>query len=612
MECAGCRARRCAGLICRLLRRAFSSDWRCAPCAPGKGVCRVFNQIPAIDEVMLWTWDRYQPYVDALLARDLTAENAVEWLSDWSRLFSGISETYARLNLANTQDTADEGAETRLNAFLDAVLPPAMMADQQLKEKLLASGLEPQGYEIPLRRIRVDAEIFREANVPLFTEENKLGQEYDRILGSQTVQWEGEEKTLSQMLPLRLSPQRPVREHAWRAVIERGLQDREALNALWVRFLRLRLQMAENAGLDYRSFAWQQKHRFDYTPEDCLQFHRAIEEAVVPAAARIYDRRRRLLGLDSLRPWDSDHQVHVDPRGRPALQPYVQPDALAQTASTIFHRVDAQIGDYFDIMMEERLLDLHNRRNKAPGGYCTSFDVSERPFIFQNSVGIHDDVQTLLHEGGHAFHAFEVFRALPSYRRIDPPLEFCEVASMSMELLAAPYLAKDQGGYYSAADAARARIQHLEGMITFWPYMAVVDAFQHWVYTHTDDAQDPSACDAAWAREWDRFMVGIDFSGLEEARVTGWHRKLHIFQIPFYYVEYGIAQLGAAQVYGNARRDQAGAVARYREALALGGTLGLPGLFAAAGVKFALDSGTLAAAVALIEDEIGVLEPQAQ
>jgi oligoendopeptidase F len=181
-----------------------------------------------------------------------------------------------------------------------------------------------------------------------------------------------------------------------------------------------------------------------------------------------------------------------------------------------------------------------------------------------------------------------------------------------MELLAAPYLAKDQGGYYSAADAARARIQHLEGMITFWPYMAVVDAFQHWVYTHTDDAQDPSACDAAWAREWDRFMVGIDFSGLEEARVTGWHRKLHIFQIPFYYVEYGIAQLGAAQVYGNARRDQAGAVARYREALALGGTLGLPGLFAAAGVKFALDSGTLAAAVALIEDEIGVLEPQAQ
>ena len=273
----------------------------------------------------------------------------------------------------------------------------------------------------------------------------------------------------------------------------------------------------------------------------------------------------------------------------------------------MFHRVDSRFGEYYDTMARESLLDLDNRKNKAPGGYCTSFPMSRRPFIFANAVGLPDDLQTMLHESGHAFHNFERY-ALPYTQQRQVGLEFAEVASMSMELLAAPYLAAKDGGVYSEADAARAHIEHLEKNILFWPYMAVVDAFQHWVYENPADAADPSKCDAQWAAQWNRFMSGVDWSGLEEEMKTGWQRKLHIHQVPFYYVEYGLAQLGAVQIWANALSDQAGAVASYRRALALGGTVLLPQLFAAAGAKFAFDAATLRKYVDLMERTIEKLE----
>ena len=281
-------------------------------------------------------------------------------------------------------------------------------------------------------------------------------------------------------------------------------------------------------------------------------------------------------------------------------------EELNERTQAVFDQVDQTLGGYFKIMRGEDLLDLDNRKGKAPGGYCTYYPVIKRPFIFMNSVGLHDDVQTMLHEGGHAFHAFEASN-LPYFHQEDVPIEFCEVASMGMELLAAPYLTKDKGGFYDPKDAARARIEHLEGIIAFWPYMAVVDAFQHWVYENVDDAHDAAKCDAKWAALWDRFMKGIDYTDLEEIKATGWHRKLHIYQVPFYYIEYGLAQLGAVQIFGNAREDQAKAVEAYRKALALGGTVTLPELFEAAGVRFAFDAETLGKAVALVEQTIDEL-----
>lgn len=565
----------------------------------------MFSDIPTTyDEFQHWGWDKIEPYFRELETQEITESNVIGWLDDWARISNIIEESFSRLNVAVTVDTTDEAMEQRYNAYMEEVLQPARVADQRLKEKLIASGLEPEGYSIRLRGLRTEAELFREENVPLFTQENKLGTEYDKIVGAQTVQWEGEERTISQIAPVYQDTDRAKREQAWRLVAERQLADREALNELWTRFLPLRREIAANADMpDFRAYRWRDFQRFDYSPDDCLRFHDAIEQVVVPAVSRILERRRQRLGVDSVRPWDID----VDPESRPALRPFSDVAQLNTTSSAIFHKVDPRLGDYFDIMEEERLLDLDNRKGKAPGGYCTYFAVARRPFIFMNAVGVHDDVQTLLHEGGHAFHAFEMSK-LPLYQRSQAPIEFCEVASMSMEHIAGRYLAQSEGGFYTEADAARARIEHLESDLMFWPYMAVVDAFQHWVYTHPDDAMNSANCDAKWGELWDRFKPGIDYTGLEDNKVTGWHRKLHIFQIPFYYVDYGIAQLGAVQVWRNSLQDQPKAISDYLTALGLGGTRSLPDLFSAAGAKLAMDAGTLREAVDLIEGTIAQLE----
>ncbi|MEW6718490.1 MAG: M3 family oligoendopeptidase, partial [Chloroflexota bacterium] len=397
---------------------------------------------------------------------------------------------------------------------------------------------------------------------------------------------------------------RSKRERAWRLAAERQLADRGAINDLWVRFLDLRQRIAANAGRsEYRAYRWQQLLRFDYTPADCRRFHRAIQYVVVPAATRVYERRKERLGVRSLRPWDLD----VDPLGRESLKPFKEVDELESKSSQIFRRVDPKLGEYFDIMRKEGLLDLANRKGKAPGGYCTSFPVVKRPFIFMNAVGLHEDVQTILHEGGHAFHVFET-RDLPYHQQRVVTMEFAEVASMAMELLSAPYLTADEGGFYTPEEAARARVEHLEDNLLFWPYMAVVDAFQHWVYENPEVARKPDNCDREWTRLWKQYIPDVDWSGLEDVMVTGWHRKLHIHQNPFYYIEYGLAQLGAVQIWAKAIRDQAGAVADYRKALALGGMVPLPQLYATAGAKLVFDSQPLKEAVELVTGTIGKLE----
>ena len=323
----------------------------------------------------------------------------------------------------------------------------------------------------------------------------------------------------------------------------------------------------------------------------------------MPLASHLYEKRRQRLGVKTLRPWD----LEVDPFGRPPLRPFHEAPELESKTAIIFHNVDAKLGEYFDIMRRERLLDLENRKGKAPGAYCIDFQVAKRPFIFMNAVGIHEDVLTLLHEGGHAFHVFETAH-LPYHQQLEVPLEFAEVASTSMEYLGAPYLTADRGGFYSINEAARARVEHLERALLFWPYMAVVDAFQHWVYENHAAASDPSNCDAKWSELWQRFMPGVDWSGLEDEMATGWQRKLHILQAPFYYIEYGLSQLGAVLIWRNALKNQAQAVADYRKALSLGGTANIPTLFATAGAKFSFDEETLGEAVSLMASTIEELE----
>ncbi|MFQ5922758.1 MAG: M3 family oligoendopeptidase [Anaerolineales bacterium] len=559
-------------------------------------------------ELADWEWQDVETHYLDLESRTLDAGTVDDWLTAWSRLQEFVQEALIRLYVAKTLDTADESREASYNTYLEQIFTPSEEHEQRLRKMLLESGLEPDGFAVPLRNFRTQAQLFRLANLPLLEKEKKLGSEYDKIIGAQTVEWEGETITLPRLYRELEQPDRSTREKAWRLALGRYQADRSAINDLWVRLLELRNEIATNADLpNYRAYRWQQLLRLEYAPDDCMEFHEAIESVGVPAAARILKRRREALQLEALRPWD----LQADKFSREPLEPFSNVEELIRRTSNIFHAVDPSLGGYFDTMESERLLDLDNREGKAPGGYAEYFLAVRRPFIFMNAVGTSVDVETLLHEGGHAFHVFECAN-LPYIEQLTIPLEFAEVASMSMELLSAPYLTEADGGFYTEAEAARSRIKHLEDIVLFWPYMAVVDAFQHWAYLNPQASADPDACDTQWARLWDRFMPVVDWSGLEQEKMTGWHRKPHLYLYPFYYVDYGLAQLGAVQVWRSAMDDQAKAVKQYREALALGGTVPLVELYRRAGAKLAFDAGTLGEAVSQIESNLEELEDQNQ
>ncbi|HEX9046403.1 MAG TPA: M3 family oligoendopeptidase, partial [Verrucomicrobiae bacterium] len=389
-------------------------------------------------------------------------------------------------------------------------------------------------------------------------------------------------------------PDRALRQEAWEAIANRRLQDADKCEEIFGELIKLRGQIAKNAGFDnYRDYAFRQKCRFDYTPEDCLKFHAAVEHVIMPAVREIQADRRRQLGLDKLRPWD----LAVDPNNRPPLKPFAQVGEMVERTQKIFNHLDKGLAAGFQQMQDLKLLDLDNRKGKAPGGYQSTLSEARVPFIFMNAVGVQRDVETILHEAGHAFHA-QATRGEDLYAYRGAPIEFCEVASMAMELLGNEFLEE----FYATPEANRARKTHLEGIIGFFPWMAVVDGFQHWIYTHPGHSRAERK--AAYLQLMDRFGGDVDYSGYEEVRAHSWHRQLHIFIHPFYYVEYGIAQLGALQVWANSRRDKAKALADYKQALALGGSRPLPELFHAAGCSFTFDAQTIKPLIELAGSEL--------
>lgn len=548
------------------------------------------------------SWDTIKPHFDALLAYDLTVDNAPAWLAQWSRLGALVLDTYTLLQIAYDLDTADENKRAAAEKFITEIYPQVMIAQQALKQKLVASGYDAPEQAVMLRSFRNEIEIYRDENVPLIAQVNQLGLEYQQIMGAMTVIFDGQERTIQQLRPYQLKTDRAVREDAWRAGRERQMQDREKLHDLFDRMLALRHQIATNAGFaNYRDYMFRSMGRFDYTPDDCKAFHAAIEEVIVPAAQKRLERRRQQMGLPALRPWDT----MVDPLGREPLHPFDDVKTFIDKTARIFKRVDPTLSGYYDTMSAEKLLELDSRKGKAPGAYSTAFITRGQAFIFMNAVGMHDDVQTLLHEAGHSFHTFEMNR-LPLLWDRDIPMEIAEVASMAMELLAAPYL----DAFYSSDEVSRARLEHLEGTLAFLPYMATVDAFQHWMYENPGHSH--AERDAKWAELSGRFTPGVDWFGLEEERASYWQRQLHIYQVPFYYVEYGIAQVGAWQVWRNSLKDPARALNDYRAALALGYTRPLPELYRTAGATFSLgDKALLSQLVDLLESQFAQLEAEA-
>lgn len=555
----------------------------------------------AFDEA---TWDDISPYYEELAVRPLDDGNIDAWLDDWSRLESLIYEARARANFAYSCDTSDPKREETQLRFGTEITPKAQEQRARLVRRLVERGYTKPGLETVMQRFHNEVELFKPVNVPLLAEIAEVVTAWEKANGAMTVMWDGEEKTPSQLLPYLESSDRGVRERAFRLRAKPYIDQRGALGEYFNRLYDLRQQVARNAGFDnFRDFAHRDKNRFDYTPEDCLRFHQAVEEAVLPAVQRVHERRRRRMRLDRLRPWD----LACDPLGREPLKPFADVGTFVERTSHVFEQVQPDFRRYFDTMAGHRLLDLDNRKGKAPGGFCDDLQFSKLPLIFMNAVGIDEDVRTLLHESGHAFHAFEAFK-LPLMFQREYGSEIAEVASMSMELLASPFLDQDDGGYYSDADARRSRADLLEGVILFFPHCASVDAFQQWAYTDPAGT-DIDARDRKWLELRRRFEGdAVDWSGLDAERIARWYQQPHFFSSPFYYIEYGLAQLGAVQVWRNSLHDGPEAVRRYREALALGATRPLPELYKAAGARLVFDASGMRELITLVEEELDKLD----
>jgi oligoendopeptidase F len=549
-------------------------------------------------------WEEVRPYYRELAERPLDLANAEAWLADWSAFEEALGEAATKAEFACSQDTADAGAEAAQRRFTEEIEP---LADEQrvgLQKRLVALGYTRADLEVVLQQFRCDIDLFREANIPLETELSSLATEWNKLSGGLTVRWQGEELTPDALLPFLLENDRSVREQAFRLRAQAHLEKRGEAAAIFDRMHVLRTEVARNAGFaNYRDYAHKAMGRFDYTPDDCLHFHEAVEEVAKPAAARILERRARKMGLERLRPWD----LAVDAEGRERLRPFADVAMLREHAGAVLGQVDPAFSARYEAMEEAGTLDLENRKDKAPGGYCAPLAWSRVPVIFMNAVGVDEDVRTLLHESGHAMHDFEAFKQPLVFLR-ETGSEIAEVASMSMELLADPYLDLAKGGYYNAADAARSKATMLEEIILFLPHCAAVDAWQQWAYTAPEGASQ-EAREAKWLELRGRFEPGvIDWGGLDQERIARWYQQPHFFTDPFYYIEYGIAQMGALQVWRNSLQDKEAAVRAYRSALALGSSASLPKLYAAAGAKMVFDAAGMQELVGLVEAELQALD----
>lgn len=545
--------------------------------------------------------DQVRPLFQALLGRPIDSSRALQdWLRERSELEAALSQTGTILYIRMTCQTDDPARARAYQHFIKTIRPIVKIFEDQVNKKYLAEQtrwqLDPKRYEVYTRALRADIELFREENVALETEVDLRTQEYQTTIGAMTVVFEGKERTLPEMGKFLHEPDRDLRERAWKSAARRRLDNKDALEQLFDRLVSLRVKIAGNAGFsNFRDYKFRAMHRFDYTPQECKQYHASIEKLLVPLWRQILEKRREHMKLKKLRPWD----IAADSLGRPPLRPFHKVSELMDGCVKIFNRLDPDLGRQFNAMVKAGVLDLESRKGKAPGGYQSTLDEARKPFIFMNAVGVDDDLRTLLHEAGHAFHALACASdSLLDYRH--GPMEFNEVASMGMELLADPQI----NVFYGPEDEQRSRNEHWQGVVSTLVWVAVIDAFQHWIYEHPrhNSAQRKDA----WLAIHERFGGNfLDWKGLGDEHAFLWHRQLHIFEVPFYYIEYGIAQLGALQLWNNARNDPRTALANYKKALALGGSRPLPELFKTAGIKFDFSPENIAPLIEVMKQQIG-------
>lgn len=552
----------------------------------------------------LSNWESVEPYFKNLEERNISSIADLEqWLKNASELESVVSEDACWRQIKMTCDTENKELEEAFNFFMMEIQPKIQPYADMLNKKLVdcpfTKDLDQSKYYTYLRNVKKNIELFREINIPINAELNVMQQQFGVISGKMTVEVNGQEYTLQQAAKFLEDPDRSIREEVYHKINKRRLQDKVELNELFSSLLKKRHQVAVNTGFEnFRDYRFAELGRFDYTKEDCYQFHEAVKLHVMPLVNQLYEAKKKKLGLDTLRPWD----VEAEPAGIQPLRPFKTGEELTAKTIECFNKLRPFFADCLTKMKELGHLDLESRKGKAPGGYNCPLAESGAPFIFMNAAGQLDDVTTMVHEGGHAIHSFLAHELeLNGFKEY--PTEIAEVASMSMELFSMNHW---EVFFDSKEELTRAKEQQLERVITIFPWIATIDKFQHWIY------ENPAHTEAERASQWILILNEfsspvIDFSGLEEYRQFGWQRQLHLFEVPFYYIEYGIAQLGAIGLWQQYKQDPDAAINNYMKALKLGGMKTLPELFKAADLQFDFSPAYISKLMQFVKNEMDSL-----
>lgn len=549
-------------------------------------------------------WEQIKPYYQQLLNREInSADDLRNWFKDRSELESVISEDKAWRYIQMTRDTANEEYQQKFQYFITEIQPRIAPYTNQLNEKAMESpyweDIHQEGYAIMHRSLKKEIEIYREENIPLFTEIQTRSKQYGTISGAMTVELDGQEYTMQQAAVRLQLPQRDQRETAYRKIASRRIQDKDKLDELFNDLIRLRHQVARNAQFDnFRDFMFAAMGRFDYAPEDCFNFHKSVAKEVVPLLDPMALQRKKLLKVPTLRPWDKA----VDPLGLDPLKPFADSRDLTEKTIECFHRLDPYLGECLAIMRNMGHLDLESRKGKAPGGYNYPLAEIGVPFIFMNATSTLRDLVTILHEGGHAIHSF-VTRDLELTDFKTTPSEVAELASMSMELIS-----MDHWDIYfdDPRELKRAKKEHLEQIIETLPWVAVIDKFQHWLYEHPHHSIEERI--NQWNEILDTFSDSqTDWSGLQDYKNYLWQKQLHLYEVPFYYIEYGMAQLGAIAIWKNYKRDKRSGLEGYLNALKLGYKRSIPKIYAAANIKFDFSEKYIRELMLFVKSELAAL-----
>lgn len=535
------------------------------------------------EEFKITTWETLRPYFESLQNREIKNVKELEkWLKDMSELEAVISEDASWRQIRMTCDTANEEYRNAFNYFCMEIQPKLQPYAFELNKKLLdcpfTTDLDQKKYFTYLRSVKTSVELYREKNVPIMAELSVLQQQYGQITGAMVIEVNGKEYTLQQAAKFLESTDRQLRENVFRKTAARRMQDREKLDDLYSILVQKRNQIALNAGFkNYRDYKFRELGRFDYTKEDCFAFHEAVKEHIVPLSTKILERQKQKLHVEDLRPWDTE----AEPAGTKPLEPFHSGDELISKSESCFTDLRPFFGDCLRTMQKMGRLDLESRKGKAPGGYNCPLEETGVPFIFMNAAGQMKDVTTIVHEGGHAVQAF-LTHTLELNAFKEYPMEIAEVASMSMELFT-----MDNWNIFfeNPDDLRRAKLQQLERVITIFPWIAIIDKFQHWIYEHPDHTKEERT--KAWTDIQEEFSTKVvDWSGFEDYKSCNWQRQLHLFEVPFYYIEYGIAQLGAIAMWRQFKKNKEKALDNYMKALSLGYTVPLKELYESAGIRF--------------------------